>query len=85
VLEALALHGRLSATEILNLADDAGMRVSFGMIYVTMERYVERGYVIEEQEPGGPRRGGREKTYWRITKEGRDQAPAKAQGVPALA
>jgi PadR family transcriptional regulator PadR len=68
---------------ILRLADDAygvpiadaiekssGKRVSVGSLYLTLERLESQGLVTSRLGDPTPERGGRAKTYFRITGHG---------------
>ena len=59
---------------------ESGRSTSFGALYTTLDRLVEKGFVSKRQGEATPERGGRAKTYFRIEGAG-IQALQDAQAV----
>lgn len=51
--------------------EEAGRKVSVGALYVTLERLENKRLVTSREGEATPERGGRAKTYYRLTGEGR--------------
>src|SRR5215471_1511394 len=73
------------------IEEASGREVAAGSIYVTLDRLEEKGFVTSRLGESTPQRGGRAKTYFRVTAKGL-RAARQAQrtlitlwsGVPQL-
>ena len=82
---------------ILKLADDAyGVTInrevsrifnktySMGALYFSLDQLYEKGHVRKEVGEPTPKRGGRSKTYYRLTREGQEAMRAVRNHQTAL-
>jgi len=73
------------------IEDSSGKEVAMGSVYITLERLEQKGFVSSRLGEPTAERGGRAKTYFRITAKGlREVRQARRtlmnlwQGVPQL-
>ena len=52
------------------IEESSGREVAIGSVYITLDRLAEKGLVTSRLGEPTPERGGRAKTYFRITAEG---------------
>ena len=82
---------------IVKLADDAygvtingevsrifNKKYSMGALYFSLDRLYEKGFVVKESGEPTPKRGGRSKTYYSLTREGREALSAVREHQKSL-
>jgi PadR family transcriptional regulator PadR len=52
------------------IEESSGRKVALGSVYITLERLEHKGFVSSRLGEPTPERGGRAKTYFRITTKG---------------
>src|ERR1700674_1659635 len=52
------------------IEESSGRKVALGSVYITLERLEQKGFVSSRLGEPTPERGGRAKTYFRITSKG---------------
>lgn len=100
----LSVYELMALFAILRLGKDAygvpisqeieaqsGRRIALSGVYAALERLEQKGFVTAQLGEATPQRGGRAKTYFRLTAEGLEEASAAKQtlvnlwqGTPAL-
>lgn len=71
LLAIVGLDDEAYGVPIRERLEKAGRSVSVGALYVTLERLQDKGLISSRQGEATPERGGRAKTYYRLTGEGR--------------
>lgn len=62
----------------------SGRRVAVSGVYAALERLERKGFVTAELGEATPQRGGRAKTYFRLTAKGLEEARAAKQALVNL-
>lgn len=62
----------------------SGRRVAVSGVYAALERLERKGLVMAELGEATPQRGGRAKTYFRLTTKGAEEAGAAKQALVNL-
>jgi PadR family transcriptional regulator, regulatory protein PadR len=88
----LSVYELMAVFAILRLGKDAygvpicqeieaqsGRRVAVSGVYAALERLERKGFVSTELGEATPQRGGRAKTYFRLTAKGLEEASAAKQ------
>ncbi len=66
------------------IEESSGREVSMGSVYITLDRLAEKGLVSSRLGEPTAERGGRAKTYFRITAKGLREARQARQTLTAL-
>lgn len=66
------------------IADHTGREVAQGSVYITLERLSRKGFVTSRMGEPTAERGGRAKTYFRITAKGLREVRRARQTLLAL-
>lgn len=93
----LSVYELMALFAILRLGNDAygvpiaqeieaqsGRRVALSGVYAALERLEKKGFVVAQLGEATPQRGGRAKTYFRLTAEGLKEAGAAQQTLVNL-
>ena len=67
------------------IASRTGREMLLGTVYVTLERLEQKRLIVSELGEATARRGGRAKTYFRLTAEGLRELREAQRGLNALA
>jgi PadR family transcriptional regulator, regulatory protein PadR len=62
----------------------SGRRVAVSGVYAALERLERKGFVSTELGEATPQRGGRAKTYFRLTAKGLEEASAAKEALSNL-
>ncbi|MDE2448250.1 MAG: PadR family transcriptional regulator [Gammaproteobacteria bacterium] len=93
----LSVYELMALFAILRLGSDAygvpisqeieaqsGRRVALSGVYAALERLEHKGFVTAQLGEATPQRGGRAKTYFRLTAKGLEEADAARQTLVNL-
>lgn len=61
-----------------------GRAVAIGSVYITLDRLLAKGFVVEDAAPAEPRRGGRGRRMFRLTSEGIQALEASRMAQAAM-
>ncbi len=71
LLAILKLRDEAYGVSIRNqICTDTGNKWSFALIYVPLEKLLQKGYVQKDQGEHTPERGGKSKYFYKITPDG---------------
>lgn len=75
LLAVMRLEGEAYAVPVRDeIQTRTGRTVARGAVYMTLDRLVAKGYLIERSADGGPERGGRPRRLFAVTARGAEAA-----------
>ena len=85
LLAVLRLKGDAYAVPVREeIEARTGRSVARGAVYMTLDRLVRKGYLLDRAVPGGPDRAGRQKRVFRLTAEGTAALRAAVTAVRSM-